>query len=121
MIKERNPESPHVDVRCGQDGLQVDVDAAGVQDVIVRAEGHMLVIDGERQAPSKEPYLVHERVRTLHRVVELPNQADLHRLEASLTDGVLTIRAPLVHTRPSAELLLEVRPTAVCHPDAAPI
>ena len=28
--------------------LRVEVDAAGVQDVIVRAEGHTLVIDGER-------------------------------------------------------------------------
>ena len=121
MIKERNPERPHVDVRCGQDGLQVEVDAAGVENVIVRAEGHTLVIDGQRHAPLSKEYLVHERARTLHRVIELPKQTDLHRVEASLSNGVLTIRAPLDHTRPIAERLLEVRPSAVCNPDAAPI
>jgi len=34
---------------------------------------------------------------------------------------VLTIRAPLVRTPPTAERLLDVHPSAVCHPDAAPI
>ncbi len=121
MIKERNPERPLVDVRCGQDGLQVDVDAAGVENVIVRAEGHTLVIDGQRPAPRSNGYLIHERTRTLHRVIELPKQTDLQRLEASLRNGVLTIRAPRDRTRPLAERLLEVRPSAVCNPDAAPV
>lgn len=121
MIQEQTPERPHVDVRRGQDGLQVEVDAAGVQDVIVRAEGHTLVIDGERPGRPTDAYLIHERVRTLHRELELPAQTDLHRLEASLNDGVLTIRAPLIHARSSTERLLEVHPSAVCHPDAAPV
>ena len=121
MIQDQTPERPRVDVRRGEDGVQVEVEAAGVQDVIVRAQGHRLVIDGQRPAPATEAYLIHERVRTLHRELELPPQTDMHRLVASLTDGVLTIRAPLVHTRPIVERLLETRATAVCHPDAAPI
>ncbi len=57
MIQEEIPERPHVDVRRSRDGLQIEVDAAGVQDVIVRAEGHTLVIDGQRRALPKEAYL----------------------------------------------------------------
>ena len=50
MIQDQTPERPRVDVRRGEDGVQVEVEAAGVQDVIVRAQGHRLVIDGQRPA-----------------------------------------------------------------------
>lgn len=121
MIQEQSPERPRVDMRRGPDGLQVDVDAAGVENVIVRAEGHTLVIDGRRPGRPANAYLVHERVGSLHRELELPAQTDLHRLEASLKNGVLTIRAPLVHGRTTAERLLDTRPSAIWDPDAAPI
>src|SRR5690348_6305009 len=80
MIQEQDRETPHVDVRRGPDGFQVEVDAAGVRDVIVRAQGHTLVIDGQRPAGTAATYLMHERARALHRELELPAQTDMHRL-----------------------------------------
>ena len=85
MIQEEIPERPRVDVRRSRDGLQIEMDAAGVQDVIVRAEGHTLVIDGQRPALPKETYLIHERVRTpAPRARTAP--ADRHALPRCIVD-----------------------------------
>jgi HSP20 family protein len=97
---------PAVNVRETEDALHVEAELPGLSagDVDVSVTGEELVIKGARpSSPPREPAegdqppTWHRRERgegCFERRLELPVAVDPERVEASLVDGVLSLRCP---------------------------
>jgi HSP20 family protein len=91
---------PPVNVYQNDEGLTVTAELPGVKgDVLsVETEGDILRISARREAPEGvEDRSYHRSERTfgdLSRELRLPAGLDTEKIEASLTDGVLTVRLP---------------------------
>jgi HSP20 family protein len=90
--------SPLVDIEEADDAYVVEADLPGVkrEDVSIELVGNELTITGEVKERERKGALRKQARRTgrfAYRV-GLPDQVDADRIEASLTDGVLTVRVP---------------------------
>lgn len=68
-----------------------------MEDIEVLVMGDELTIKGERKDTEKEGVTYHRRERglgTFSRVLRLPIQIDAEKVEATLRDGVLTVKLP---------------------------
>lgn len=86
------------DVEETDDEFVVDVELPGVEkgDVDVALDGRRLTISAERKERERVGVLRHRtrRVGTYRFDVLLPAEVDDERIEANLTDGVLTVHVP---------------------------
>jgi HSP20 family protein len=87
-----------VDVAETDDGYVVEIELPGIStgDVRVDVIGNEIRVRGEirpRDSPGKLRYHT-RRVGSFDNQVALPSQVDARRTEATLADGVLTVRAP---------------------------
>lgn len=67
--------------------IEINVDDGAL---IIQAERH------EKEEDKKRKYVVHESSSSFYRRIQLPERADLDKVEANLEDGVLKVVVPLV-------------------------
>ena len=89
---------PAVDVEEQDDAYVVEAEVPGVkrEDVNIELAGNELAITGDIKEKERKGVL-RRRTRRVGRFefrVTLPNQVDPEKIEAELTDGVLTVRVP---------------------------
>jgi HSP20 family protein len=90
--------SPLVDIEETDDAYVVEAELPGVKrsDVNIELIGNELTITGEIKQRERKGALRRQTRRTgrFDYRVSLPNQVDAEKIEANLTDGVLTVRVP---------------------------
>lgn len=91
--------TPPVDIYEDSDGLTLVADLPGVskEHLDVRVERHTLFVAGSLEIPLPEQMqAVHADIRSTHyeRRFALSDELDAEKIEASLKDGVLTVRIP---------------------------
>jgi HSP20 family protein len=90
--------SPLVDVEETDDAYVFEVDLPGVrrEDVDAEVDASQLRIAGEVRERERTGVLRHHARRTgrFEYRSTLPEEVDAERIEASLSDGVLTVRVP---------------------------
>jgi HSP20 family protein len=90
--------SPLVDIEESDDAYVVEAELPGVKrdDVNIEFVGNELIVTGEIKERERKGALRHKTRRTGrfdYRVV-LPEHVDSEKIDASLADGVLTVRVP---------------------------
>jgi HSP20 family protein len=92
------PFVPSVDIEETDDAWIVEAELPGVksEDVNVEVRGSELAISGEIKEREREGILRRRTRKTgeFDYHITLPGEADADRIEASLQDGVLTVRIP---------------------------
>jgi HSP20 family protein len=90
--------SPLVDLEETDDAYLVEADLPGVKrgDVDIELVGNELVISGEIKERERKGILRRQTRRTgrFDYRVTLPDSVDAEKIDASLNDGVLTVRVP---------------------------
>jgi HSP20 family protein len=106
-----SPQSIPVNVFESEEILMVVAPVPGLQqeDIEITARGNSLTIEGRERADLKpdtqKRYLRHEwRYGPYHRTVELPYAVDSSSAEATMGDGVLTIRLTKAATERSHKI-----------------
>ena len=104
---------PRVDVAETDDEVQVTADLPGMEekDIEVTLSDHSVTIRGEKTTESEEKksyYLKERTYGSFHRIVPLPEGADLDKAKAVFKKGVLTVTIPK-----TAEAKSSVRKVAV--------
>jgi HSP20 family protein len=90
---------PPVNVFEGSDGYVVKIEVPGLspEDIAIETQGTTLRVRGSRKPPEVERGSFHRRERwsgEFNRAVELPEEADPARAEASYDKGILVIHVP---------------------------
>ncbi len=90
---------PAVDIFEDESGITVHADMPGVSKnrLTVKVEGDTLTIDGIAEIPmpeNMEPLYAEVRARHYQRSFTLSPEMDVDKVEASLKNGVLTLRIP---------------------------
>ena len=90
---------PPVNVFSDRDGYVVKVEVPGVagDQLEIEGQGRTLTISGRRDVQTPEGGSFHRRERgagQFSRSLQLPEDLDVSRAEASYHEGVLTIRVP---------------------------
>jgi len=92
--------SPLADLSETDDAYLVEVDLPGVKrdDIDIELHGKLLDVTGELKEKEREGLLRHRtrRVGRFHYRVQLPDAVDADKVEAALSDGVLTVTVPKV-------------------------
>jgi HSP20 family protein len=97
---EMNETGIRVDVRQDGDDLVIHADVPGLsrEDIDITVENNVLTVSGSYNKESEEEnarYHIRERRHgSFSRSFRLPQSADGEKVEASLTNGVLTLRVP---------------------------
>ncbi len=96
---EKEGEVP-VDMYQTKDYVILEVPVAGVKptDLEIYTEGEQIIIEGQRRLPEEErDYLIQECYwGKFSRIVRIPVEVDLEKIEATLRDGLLTIKIPKI-------------------------
>ncbi len=91
---------PPVDVKDTKDGLSITLEVPGVkpEDLKISVENQVLTIRGEKKNVSEETDARWHRFErtfgSFERSFTLPTSVDSDRIEARVTDGVLTLTLP---------------------------
>jgi HSP20 family protein len=97
-LMETGGWSPPVDIEESDDAYVVEAELPGVKrdEVSIELVGNELTITGEVKERRREGAVRRQTRRTgrFDYRVTLPDHVDAGRIEANLTDGVLTVRAP---------------------------
>ncbi len=109
-------DSPRMDVRDTDQGLEITVELPGIdrKDVKIAVEDDILTISGEKKTEketNQADYRVSERsYGAFTRSIALPSSVSADKIEASMRDGVLTLKAP--RSDQAKPRTIEIRPTA---------
>lgn len=93
----RSTFAPAVDVFEDADAIFVQAELPGLtlEDVTVGVESDVLTLSGERKSEREEGHTLRERwYGAFARSFKLPRTVDVERIEATLKDGVLSVRLP---------------------------
>ncbi|MCE5279341.1 MAG: Hsp20/alpha crystallin family protein [Planctomycetaceae bacterium] len=90
---------PPVNVYNGRDDMIVECEMSGVkrEDVDISITGETLVIKGVKKAPAEDEVKYQRCERgsgDFSRTIVLPDRVDAEKVEASLVNGLLTVRLP---------------------------
>jgi HSP20 family protein len=100
--------SPPVDIEERDDAYILEADLPGVkrEDVTVEQIGNELSISGEHKETKHTGVLrkATRRTGTFRYRVALPEQIDAAKIDAKLSDGVLTIRLPKAQKAPHKQI-----------------
>ncbi len=93
------PIRPPVDIWEDQDGITLCADMPGVSKdrLSLRIDGHNLIVEGQLQlelSKSAEALYADVRSSLYRRTFSLSGELETGKIEASLKDGVLTVRIP---------------------------
>lgn len=89
--------APAVDVFEDGDAIFVQAELPGLrlEDVTVNVENDVLTLSGERKSEREEGHHVRERwYGAFARSFKLPRTIDVEKIDATLKDGVLTVKLP---------------------------
>lgn len=89
--------APAVDVFEDDEAIFVQAELPGLrlEDVTVGVESDVLTLSGERKSEREEGFAMRERWHgAFARSFKLPRTIDVERIEATLKEGVLTVRLP---------------------------
>ena len=89
--------APAVDVYEDADAIFVQAELPGLrlEDITVNVENDVLTLSGERRSEREDGHHVRERwVGAFARSFKLPRTIDVERIDATLKDGVLTVKLP---------------------------
>jgi len=89
---------------------EIEVPGLKMEDLEISVLGDKLTIKGERRGHAAEPAVFHRRERGVgefSRVVRFPVQVNTDRVEATLKNGVLTIRLPKSETALPKKVLVK--------------
>lgn len=109
-------DTPRMDVRDTDQGLEITVELPGIDrnDVKIAVEDDVLTISGEKKTQSEThqaDYRVSERsYGAFARSIALPSSVAADKIEASMRDGVLTLKAP--RNDQAKPRTIEIRPSA---------
>lgn len=96
--QEQGGFRPHVDIEETDEAYVVEAELPGVKrdDVNIELVGNELTISGEIKQRERKGALRRQMRRTgrFHYQVSLPSQVDAEKIEANLSEGVLTVRVP---------------------------
>ena len=97
-LMERTGWSPFVDLEETDDAYVVEAELPGVrpEDVNIELVGNELVLTGEVQQRERSGTLRRQSRRTgrFDYRLSLPSQVDVEKIDAKLSEGVLTVRVP---------------------------
>jgi HSP20 family protein len=100
IFEDRTANVPAVDVRETETSWHMDVDLPGLteKDVEVKLDNNLLTISSrkeEKQEEKKNGYLLRERrASSFCRSFVLPDEADREKIDASFSNGVLSLNFP---------------------------
>jgi HSP20 family protein len=102
LPEPRNGFTPLADVEETDDGYLIEIELPGVdkKDIDIAVAGRRLTISGERKEKERVGIL-RRRTRSVGRFeydIQLPGDIDEDGVNASLADGVLTVRVPKATT-----------------------
>jgi HSP20 family protein len=102
MVEPRGAFTPLADVEETDDGYLIEVELPGVdkKDIDISVAGRRLTISGERKEKERVGIL-RRRARSVGRFeydIQLPGDIDEDGVNASLADGVLSVRVPKATT-----------------------
>ncbi len=108
---------PAVDVSETKTGLEVTVDLPGVkpEDMTVELEDNVLTLKAERvsvhddEDKDRQVHLMERSVGTFMRRFSLPIEVDEDKVEASFTDGVLSITIPRAEAAKTAAKRIQIK------------
>ena len=105
--------TPLADLEETDDAYVLEAELPGVkkQDITVEALGRRITITGERKEKERTGVL-RQRTRTVGRFfleVQVPGEVDPDRIEATLEDGVLTVRIPKAESDRAQTRKIEIR------------
>jgi len=112
-LGRRSPSAAPVDLIEHDAAFEVTVDLPGFdrEDVEIRITDHTLRINAERDERVEDEgttYLRRERSRhSVSRAVQLPEAVDTEAVEATMSNGVLTVSLPRLATEPSRTIEIE--------------
>ncbi|ADV67668.1 Hsp20/alpha crystallin family protein [Deinococcus maricopensis] len=91
--------APNVDIHEDDQGLEIGLDLPGVDpaNIQVEAENNTLTVQAERKYDRSEGRTAHRVERaygTFSRTFSVPAKYDLSKLEATYTNGTLSLRLP---------------------------
>lgn len=78
-------------------GVEAELPGFAIEDLDIQVKGDELLIAGERKAQAAENLTYHRRERgtgAFRRVLTLPVEIDADKVEATLRDGILSLRLP---------------------------
>lgn len=105
-----------MDMAQTEDGLEMTVELPGLEekDVQVTLSDRLLTISGEKRAEKEEKdkdyYFIERSYGSFSRSVELPADAQLDKLSATIANGVLKVKVP--RTAKSEPKKIEVKSAA---------
>ncbi len=107
MLRTSRPEKyvPSLDVAENAESFEVHVDLPGVKPEDVKIEMHegALSISGTRSSVQESENENYHRIErnsgSFHRVISVPNDVDVDKIDASYESGVLTVRLPKVEKK----------------------
>lgn len=92
---------PPADVLETADAFEIKAELPGVlrEDLDLRLDGARLELRGHRRPPGAAGsfHRLEGRYGSFHRVVNLPSEVDGGEIEATLVDGILSVRVPKRH------------------------
>jgi HSP20 family protein len=98
LLGEKAGWSPLVDIEETDDAYVVEAELPGVdrKDVNVELVGSELTVMGEAKEPERKGTVRRRNRRTgrFEYRVNLPGHVDVEKIDASLADGILTVRVP---------------------------
>jgi HSP20 family protein len=102
MVQPRSGFTPLADVEETDDGYVIEVELPGIdkKDIDISVAGRRLTISGERKEKERVGIL-RRRTRSVGRFeyeIQLPGDIDEDGVNASLVDGVLSVRVPKATT-----------------------
>jgi HSP20 family protein len=85
-----------MEVSDEEDAVVVRVEAPGfeAEDFDLQVRGNQLIVAAERQEGDQEPGLTTHRSGRFERVIPLPGQIDVNKVQARYHSGVLEVRIP---------------------------
>lgn len=109
-------DHPRMDVRDTDEGLEITVELPGIdrKDLKIAVEDDVLIISGEKKTETEThqaDYRISERsYGAFSRSIVLPSSVAAEKIEASMRDGVLTLKAP--RNDRGQPRKIEIRPSA---------
>ena len=115
MLPTRGAVSPASDLVETEEGYKLSMELPGLseKDVEIKITDSMISLRGEkteeRQEEKKDYHMSERRYGSFHRSFPLPRGVDAEKIDASFTDGVLTVTLPKSSRAGQQERRIEVR------------
>lgn len=114
-LSEISSFQPRVNIAENDKEIRVEAELPGMdeKDLSVEIKGHTLIIQGERKSKKEEKqdnyHLLESSYGSFYRSIELPEDADLEKVEAKSKNGITTITIPKKESAKTERKKIEVK------------